>query len=180
MKTAFSTGDLVRYAPNGICRIKEIMKKKFPGSDKEVEYYVLVPVKGVAGVIYVPTESEALTARMRPLLNKSELDCLIRSSEDCQVKWIEDRRERGAYFHDIINRCDARELLKLIRCVYLKKCQLLERGKKLSSTDETILRQAESLVQKDFAFILEIPESQVGNYIRSLLAIDESSNDQTK
>ena len=177
MKAVFSENEYVRYASNGICRIKEIVSQMFFESETPVEYYVLAPVSSETSVIYVPVNNEKLTGKMSRLISKAELEDLIRSSTENEIQWIDDRKQRGEVFHQILNRCQAQELLKLIRCIYLKKCELIRAGKKLSSSDEAVLRQAESYVQKDFSFVLKISKEQVGAYIRKILSNTAESNE---
>lgn len=172
MEQIIKLNDYVRYAPYGICKIQDIAVKDFSGCGKR-EYYILVPASDTESTIYVPTENKALTSKMSRVISKSELDELILSSEDSDIHWVQDKKERGEYFHTILSKYNSRELLKLVRILYLKKCELQNNGKKLSSTDESTLRQAEKVVDKEFSFILEIPEQRVGAYIRDLLGISE-------
>ena len=65
------------------------------------------------------------------------------------------------------------KLLLMIRCIYMKKRELTEQGRKLSTTDENILKSAEKLVEDEFSYVLDIPQSDVGRYIRNLLHVSD-------
>ena len=69
------------------------------------------------------------------------------------------------------------KLLLMIRCIYMKKRELLPLGKKLPTTDENTLKAAEKLVEEEFAYSLELPRTDVGKYIRRLLDVPETEED---
>lgn len=56
-------------------------------------------------------------------------------------------------------------------CVYQKKQEVTAAGKKLSGSDQTILRRAEELIENELAFVLHLSGHQVGGYIRQKLGI---------
>ena len=65
------------------------------------------------------------------------------------------------------------KLLLMIRCLYMKKRELIPLGKKLPTTDENTLKSAEKLVEEEFSHVLGIPGTEVSGYIRSLLNVSE-------
>lgn len=169
----YGVNDYVRYGQNGICKIFDITMMETPGSRKKSEYYVLKPVCSEATTLYVPAGNDSLTSKMCKVPSKSELDGIILSTEDQGILWPEDRKERNEYFRDILKKSDQKELLMLISCVYRKRLELVNVGKKLCATDESVLKQAEKLIQNDFSFALEIPAEEVSGYIRRLLGMGE-------
>lgn len=173
MTSVYSVNDYVRYASNGICKISAITVKKFHGNTEGMEYYVLNPISNPQNMIYVPTGNEHLTSKMCRILSKAELNQLIMSSKIEEMPWLDDRKERNELFSGVLSRCDQQELLKLIRCIYARKHELLELDRKLSSTDEGVLKQAENMIQSDFSFMLGISENEVASYVRELLDINE-------
>jgi len=169
MTTTYEVNDYVRYAANGICRITDIAAFDAKDGHGEAVYYVLRPVGSDKTTLYVPVENPALTARMNRVPTKAQLDDMIRSAGDSELLWMDDRKQRGECFHEILKSCDQRSLLRLVSCLYLKRGELAEAGKRLSASDSVILKQAERLVQSDFAFVLDIKESEVEGYISALL-----------
>ena len=165
--------DYVRYGSNGVCKV--IGRKMLSGADRytEKEYYALQPVADGNSMLYVPVGNEALLSKMTAVLGKEEIDNLILSAKDNEIKWKSDKNERNAYFLSILKENNPRTLLMMINCIYLKKQELLQIGKKLSATDEGVLKRAEIVVQNEFSFSLNIPKSEVGGYIRHLLGIQE-------
>ena len=168
----YQKGEHVQYGVSGVCLIEDIrrdtLSKKSAG-----EYYVLKPVGERGSTILVPTDSETLVGRMSRLPGREELDALITSTRNESLSWIDDRKVRGTEFQQVVKRCDLRELLCLVGCIYRRKRELLAAGKKLAAADETILRRAEGLIENEMGFVLGLEGSQVGEYIREKLGIEE-------
>ena len=59
----FQKNDTVVYGVHGVCKIDDITKKEFMGSQKE--YYVLKPISDSAATLYVPIHNEKLLEKMR-------------------------------------------------------------------------------------------------------------------
>lgn len=167
----YKKGDYIRYASNGVCLIDDIKSIDLNHSKNPKNFYVLKPIGGGSSTIYVPLENKELVSKMRYILSKNEIDSLINSVKQDKIDWIDDRKERNNSFKQIIKDSDPRELLKLVSCIYLKKQDLAGDGKKLSSTDENHLSQAESLIENEFSFVLKLDGLGVGNYIRTILGI---------
>ena len=168
----YEKGDYVQYGVNGVCLIEDVRRdsltKKSAG-----EYYVLKPVGERSATILVPTDSETLVGRMAPLPGREELDELILSTRGRELEWIDDRKERAAQFQQAVKRCDLRELLCLVGCIYRRRLDLTAAGKKLPAADETVLRRAEGLIENELGFVLDLEGPQVGAYIREKLGIEE-------
>lgn len=158
----FSIDDPVVYGSTGVCRIVDIRREKF-GSRTDREYYVLCPVYGQGSTLYVPTDSP--NARMRPILTPDEVHDLIDAMPDISDEWIGDDQVRKALFQEILQTCDQRGLIRLIRTVHRRRSELTEKGKGISSSDAEATKAAERLLQNEFAIALDIPPDQVVAYI---------------
>ena len=172
MNKQLKTGEYVRYGQNGICKVEGSKKMDFANSNNLTEYYILKPIADSRSTLYVPKENEALMAKIVPVLSKDEIDSVILASGENSVRWINDRNARNNYFQEILKNSDQRELIMMINCIYLKRKELKETNKKLSTTDESVLTRAEKLIQSDFAFVLGLPEQQVAGYIKRKLGIE--------
>ncbi len=175
MNTAHCKNEYVRYAANGVCLVENIKLMDTPDRKEQKSFYILKPVGDPTSTIYVPADNQILTARMQHILDKQEIDTLILSIKEQDFSWINDRKLRAQIFHDMLKRCQQQELLQLISCIYLKKQELTAAKKKLSSSDEAILRQAEKLIEDEFSFVLGFTGQQVGQYIRQKLGIEENN-----
>lgn len=169
MEAKYKAGDHVRYAASGVCRVEEIKRMAVSARTDERDYYVLRPIDNSTLGIYVPVDNQAMVGNMIPVLTREEIDGIVRLAHKEALPWTEDRKERSESHREILRRCDRRELLRLISCIYLRRQELAEKGRKLSATDEATLRQAERSINNELAFVLEIEESQVSGYIRGLL-----------
>lgn len=161
-----AVNEYVNYSTYGICRIEEIKPVKFDYGPKSRVYYILKPVHQDNSCIYVPVENLTLVEKMRPVLTPQEIDRVILSVKDQDMSWISDRKKRSERFQEILKRRDERELLLLISCLYLKS---RESKKGLASSDARILKQAESIIEQEFAFSLKISTQNIGSYIRKIL-----------
>lgn len=169
---SFSKGEYIKYATSGVCLIENITKLDYLHNHNPQEFYVLKPVGANTSTVYVPLSNEALTSKMRKLLSKEEIDSLIDESNKDVIEWINDRKVRSEKFKGIILKAEPVELLKLVRCIYMKKIELKKSGKNLSSTDDALLGVAEGLIENEFSFVMNLSGEQLGEYIRERLGIE--------
>ena len=148
-------GQTVLYGTEGICTIETIETLRIGG--KRSKYYVLRPVYRTRATIYVPTDNELLCSRMRP----------VQSAAGESISWIDDPNERKQVFAQILSGGDRRRVLHLIRMLYVRRRELQKNGKHLRIADEQTLRDAEKLLNDEFAHVLHIPQQDVPDYIRS-------------
>ena len=169
MAEPYRKGEYVRYSCNGVCLVDDIRMDTL-GKEAPKEFYILKPVSNPASTIFVPTASQALVDRMARLPNQEELDQLILSTRDKEIPWIEDRKVRLASFQAIIKTCDLRDLICLAVCLYQRQRTLSAVGKKLGSSDETILHRTEALIETQVSFVLQVSTDQVSRYTREKLS----------
>ena len=162
-------GATVLYGTEGVCTVAEICKMKVGG--KREEYYVLKPVHRPNATVFVPANNEVLLAKVHPVLSKEEIDALIDGINGEDFLWIEDHAQRKTEFQKILLSGDRRELLRMIRCLYLQRQQLYENGKRLRSNDDQLLRDAEKLLNDEFALVLNIAPHEVAEYIRTRIEV---------
>ena len=166
----YNKGDFVVYGTNGICKIDDIQKMTFPMETEEHTYYVLRPIGNRNSTLFVPDHREELVSKMRYVLAKHEIDDILSGTGNNELEWIEDKNERANKFRSILKDSKPDELLLTIRCLYTRKKELMEKGKKLTAADDGILTSAEKLIREEFAYTLEIPENQVAEYIQSKIS----------
>ena len=144
----YNINDVVVYGSNGVCVITAIEKRDFSGEN--IEYYILHPVHNSKNTFYVPTENSVLTATI------SEKNSL----------WIENNIQRKEAYKQIIENGNRNELLCLIKTLHEKNLELISKHKKLHSTDERFLRDAENIIYDEFSYSLDIPREEVIDYIK--------------
>jgi len=167
MEKRFNKGDYVVYGKNGVCLVEDIKSMLFGGENGT--YYILKPTSSSFSTVYVPVDKEILVDRMRPVLNKKQIDEILSSSKDCTVEWIESKNERHEYFNSVVSSGDLKKLIAVVMTLYAKKSEKEAVGKHISSTDENILKSAEYLIEEEFSFGLGCSAGKVGEYIRKKL-----------
>ena len=163
----FEIGDLVTYAASGVCKISGTMENKVKG--KKVKYLVLTPVYESSSKIYVPMDNEELLSRIGSIMSKEDIDSLIRSMPDIDAQWIGNDIERAQSFRSIIKSGDRKEIMKMVRMLYLHRKDQLEHGRKFHASDEHFLKEAEHILFDEFAVVLGIEPEQVVDHITKTL-----------
>lgn len=163
----YQIGETVLYGTEGVCTIAEVREMKI--GRERASYYVLQPVYREGATIFVPLANEALLAKMRPLLSAAEIDGLLQCVRRDEPAWIEDAAQRKEEFHRILTAGDRKELLVMIRTLYRHREALQKTGKRLRTNDDQMLRDAEKLLNDEFALVLNIKPREVSEYIRSRL-----------
>lgn len=158
-------GDMVVYGIHGVCRIVNVESRVV--DRKSVEYFVLEPSSQPDAKFYVPTGNPAAVAKLRKLLTKAELETLLDSAAVKIDSWIPNESMRKEKYRDLISRADCTELIRMIRALYGHKQEQLAAGKKFHQCDENFLKDAQRLICAEVSQVLEIPQEQVGAYIRS-------------
>ncbi len=163
----FEIGSVVVYASTGVCSVTDIREEKFGGTQRR--YYVLTPVGGNS-VVYVPTDSEQLLARMRPLSTREEIhDVIFSIRREEAPSWIDDNHRRTLHFQEVLGGGDPLELMRLTRTIRTRRETLAARGKRNLMADETINKRAEKMLFGEIAEVVGIRIDQVEEYISARL-----------
>ena len=149
----------VLYGLQGVCRIVDVIQQEF--DHHMCEYYVLQPVFEEKSTIFVPTQNEKLTAKMRPVLSKDEVLQMIRSMPNQQPNWIEQEAERKECYREVLARGNCEELIRMAKAIYFHQKKLQENGKKLHTADEHFLKDAEKALYEEFAYVLKMERKDV-------------------
>ena len=169
MAGTVQVGDLVIYGTNGLCEVEELLEKKLPYDEAPQPYYTLRPRSKNRSVIYIPARNQALVGKMRPLLDKAEIDDILHGVRGRAMEWNADRTQRHAAFRAVMARRDQEEMLLMIRCIFSRRQALAAAGKRLPGADEDILQSSEKLLAQEFSCSLGIPPESVRDYIDSVL-----------
>lgn len=164
----YSVGAVVIYRNEGVCRITDTITKRL--GDKNIEYYVLKPVHKENSEIFVPKNNSVLVEKMRKVLSKDEIMQLIKKIPEEGNIWIEDSDERKESYKKILESGERTELVKLIKTLHTHKQKQKKSGKKLRISDERILKDAERMLYDEFAYVLDIPHSEVVPFISGQLS----------
>lgn len=160
----YNVNDIVVYSPNGVCRIDEITKHDFSG--EPIEYYVLHPVSGGKNTYYVPTHNGDLASQMRKTLSPGEIKELLKNINDTEIVSIDNENEKREQYKTALKNGDCGQLLKLVKALYITRHDRNIHKKKLNSSDEHFLKDAENLLCDEFSYVLNISKEQAFSYIR--------------
>ena len=151
-------GECVHYGVHGVCRVcgKEI--KKFGG--QEEVYYTLRPTSSENILLYLPANAEPDRVKLRRLLSKERILELICEAQKEPAEWISDNKERRDAFSKTLREGDTRELIDMIRNLYIHK-EELPPGKMMPMSDQEMMQAAQRQLHSELSYVLEIEESQV-------------------
>lgn len=166
-------GEMTVYENSEICRYDGAVEKSF-GNGQVREYLMLVPVFSRNTVYYIP--SERAGDKISKLLSKKDVLKLIDEMPLIEPVWVSDRNERKNAFSEVLRSGDRREIISVIKAVYLQREKLANSGKKLQSADEKAFSEAERLVKQEFSTVLDIEPAEVADFIKNRI----NGNDKAK
>lgn len=167
----YEKGNLVMYGIHGVCRI--IDEEERTVDRKKVRYYVLEPLEQPGTRFLIPAHNQAALAKLKAVLNRQELECLLRSEEVRKDVWIVDANQRKQYYRELISAGDRVALLQMIRALQKHRQSQLDAGRKFHLADENFLRDALRLLNSEFALVLGIASGEVKDYVLGCLAVNE-------
>ncbi|MCR5153243.1 MAG: CarD family transcriptional regulator [Lachnospiraceae bacterium] len=153
----YNIGELVQYGNSGVCKIEEIMHG-MPGLDKNVDYYLMVPVNGRDGKIYAPVNNENL--KMRKILTREDAKKLIDSVPEVVGIKIVNEKQCEAVYKEALYSVDCSRWLELLKTLYIRRDQRTKAGKKITATDERYLKNAEERFFDEFSIVLGEEEAK--------------------
>lgn len=163
---AYEVNDTVLYGIHGVCRIADIEE------EKGAVYYVLRPVYDEKAKVFVPKGNERLEKKMRRILSAEEIYQLIREMPEEESIWIQDENVRKERYKRILAEGDRRQLIRLIKTLYLQQQSQTGRGKKLYKVDEKFMKEAEKMLYEEFAHVLDIRPEQVVPFITQQIKVE--------
>lgn len=164
----YKINDTVIYRGSGICIIEDIRTEQFGKASGE--YYVLTPVyERISSRYFVPVGSE--NGKFFRLLEKEELDELFDKAKKSEKVWIDDEKKRQEVFSQIIKSADRPKIISMIGEICERQKEKAAAGKKLRAFDEQLLKEAQSLIENEIAYVASIDRDEVRPYILKRLCI---------
>ena len=156
------------HGNDGICEVKDITQLELPGGSSKRQYYLLVPQKEKNGRIYSPVESSKV--QTRKVITKQEADTLIREIPAIQAAWVENEKLRENVYKEAIKSCDLRELVKIIKNMYLRRQERISSGKKATVLDDRYFKLAEDKLYSELVFVTGKDRNQIEKQIEQQAA----------
>lgn len=148
----FRVGEMIVYGKHGVCKVVARGKLDMPMIDKSKEYYTLLPCKEKAAVVYAPVENNKTI--MRYVLTPEAVNNLLKEVPALEEIRVENERERENCYKETLSSCDCRELIRILKTLYLRKQSRLENGKKITAVDERYFHLAEEQLYGELSFVL--------------------------
>ncbi len=155
--------DVIMYGSNGICRIEDIQDREFAGEIKK--YFTLKPIFDDKNTFFVPTFNEALMSRIKPVMTYDEATALIKRFGEIEPEWVDNDKARIEQNKETLESCDRERIVAMLKGLYERRLFLISRGKKLRTSDEILMKNAEQLIENECAYVLGILRSEVRDFI---------------
>lgn len=155
--------DVVVYGLHGVCRITEIEEKEFAGETHL--YYTMHPVFKDRSTFFVPVNNE----KVRDLLTPEEIKKLVYTIPQQEIIEVQIEKQRKETYKKIIESGDRAEIFRLLKTLCIRLEEQQKAGKKPHLIDERFLKEAETVLFDEFAFVLNIERESVSDYIKTEL-----------
>ena len=168
----FQVGQQVCYGSSGVCKITAIGPLKMSGVSPEKQYYTLRNLFN-GEIIYTPVDTKV---PMRPLITFQQANELIAAIPQLTYPTVEARNstELDSRYRELFHFDRTVDLAALLKMLYEKK-NTTTRSRRMNSTDERIFHQAQTLLFQELSVALNLPLSQVEDYIEQRLNQTASS-----
>lgn len=160
----FNVDDYIMYGTTGVCKVLDITTENLM-KDVQREYYVLSPLYSENTKIKIPTDNDKIL--MRKIISKDDVTSLINNIPNIETSWIDNERMRSTQFKTMLKSGKCEELIKIIRSIDSNNEYTKSIGKKSRQVDNDIMKEAERLLNEEFATILNISLDEVASYISS-------------
>lgn len=166
----FAVGDKVVHHEYGICRIINIVPRRFPGQEPR-EYYEMTPLSedGYGTKFYIPVDHGG---KLRAPLTRDQIFSMIDAMPETELLKIEtsgnrtlDMENIKTAYNSLMNSGDPRDWVILLRTIYRKGKQLSARKKRLSEFEVYTRDNSERLLYGEIACVMDIPVSRVEQFI---------------
>ena len=170
MQRLYQTGELILYGGTGVCRVVDIVTRRFSRSEPEKLYYILSPLYS-SGTITTPVENGKVFTR--PVISREEALALIDSIPTIQVSAYHNPnlQQLENHYKAAMESHDCRDLLRLTMSTYQKKLEREQAKLKFGAVDRRYMERAEDLLFGELAVALGISRESVQQFIEDRLQI---------
>lgn len=160
----FDIGDFVVFGSDGVCQVEAVGPLDMDGVSKDKLYYTLIPVGKVGnGRIFAPVEGKRVVVRR--VISIEEAKKLIDEIVSIERLVITDEKKREERYKQIIQHCDLREIIQLIKEIYNRRLMRDALGKKLTAVDERYYNIAENCLYSELSLPLQMEKKEVRDFV---------------
>lgn len=164
----FKKGDFVVYGHSGVCEVDSIGNMNSPGIPKDKLYYTLLPCYTKGSKIFTPIDNDKVI--IRRVLTKEEATTLVDEIKYIDILDITNEKKREFEYKEAFRKCDCRELVKIIKTIYLREESRLAEGKKMTASDEKYFSMAEDSLYGELAISFDLDRDNVKKFVTDKVA----------
>lgn len=165
----FEKGKKVLYCVNGVCEITDITEKVF--GKTVMRYYVLKPISNNEATLFVPVNNENLVRKMKRLMTQPQLDEVLNDVSAKDVEWNSNAAVRKEEFRNTISFGNVREILILLKSIWIHRRMQNSKGRKLHISDEMYLREAEKIIKEEISTVIGVEQDEVIPYVKNKILV---------
>lgn len=171
----YQTGELILYGGTGVCRVTDIVAKRFSRSEPEKLYYVLTPLYQ-SGTITTPVENCKVFTRR--VISREEAISLIDRIPTIRAEayYNQNLQQLENHYKEKIESHDCMDLLYLTMSAYQKKTEREKAKLKFGAVDRRYMERAEDLLFGELAVALDIARENVQAFIHQRLQTADSTD----
>ncbi len=164
----YQIGELILYGGTGVCRVTDIVARKFSRTEPEKLYYVLTPLYQ-SGTITTPVENGKVFTR--PVISRDEAISLIDGIPYIEAAAYHNQnlQQLENHYKSELESHDCLDLLRLTMSTYQKKKEREAAKLKFGAVDRRYMERAEDLLFGELAVALDIERDNVPSFIESRL-----------
>lgn len=148
----YEIGDYVINSGNGICRIEDRMHLDMEGIDENQWFFLVVPIEEQTTRLYIPVEK--IADKTRRVMNELEAWNLMDGVVGIAELDIPNDRMREQIYKQAVLSNDPRQLIRVIKTIFVRKKQREAEGKKNTVVDERYFKLAENNLYDELAFAI--------------------------
>ena len=122
-----------------------------------------IPVEESTAKVFLPVD--IAEKRIRPAMNSDDAWRLIKEIKAVDETLVENEKEREKLYKEAINSRDPKQLISIMKTLYIRRQKRLEEGKKTTAVDERYFKLAENQLYSELAFALGVEKSELNEII---------------
>ncbi len=159
----FEKGEYIVYGLTGVCRVSDITEMRTDALSASKLYYVLEPAAVNGSRIITPVEGNKNV--MRRIMTSEEAYDLIDGIREIASLRVGDDKQRENCYKEALKSCDSRECVGVLKTLYSRKKDRLNRGKRMTEVDERYMKKAKENLFSELAIPLGITTAEVEKFI---------------
>ena len=159
----FRKGEYIIYGTRGVCEVLDIDRLDMEEIDSDRLYYTLRPLNAHESRVFTPVDNDKIV--MRPLITRKEAEELISEMPEIEELSVPSEKLREQTYKDCLRTGNCREYIRIIKTLYKRKMARVAIGKKITTTDERYLKQAEDALYSEFAVLFRVKREEVPQVI---------------